>query len=43
MYEHLTDEECTQGFARLDADVAADSAPEPVESDSDLLVIRTLD
>ncbi len=38
-FEHLTEEEITAGFAALDADVAAETTPQPVEGDCDVLVL----
>jgi ubiquinone/menaquinone biosynthesis C-methylase UbiE len=39
IFEHLTDEETERGFAALDAAVAAQTTPCPVEEDGDLLVL----
>jgi len=39
VFEYLTDEETASGFAALDADVAAETAPQPVEEDCDLLIL----
>jgi ubiquinone/menaquinone biosynthesis C-methylase UbiE len=38
-FEYLTEQESTQGFAALDAAVAAETAAQPVEGTSDLLVL----
>jgi ubiquinone/menaquinone biosynthesis C-methylase UbiE len=38
-FDHLTEQETTQGFAALDSAVAAETAPQPVEGTSDLLVL----
>ena len=38
-FEHLSDEETTAGFAALDAAVAAETTPQPVDGDCDLLVL----
>lgn len=38
-FEYLTDEETAQGFAALDAAVAAEDSPQPVDGVSDLLVL----
>ncbi len=38
-FEYLTEEETARGLAALDADVAAQTIPEPVEGDCDLLVL----
>lgn len=39
-FEHLTDEEVAQGFARLDADVSAGKAAFRLAEDGDLLVLE---
>jgi ubiquinone/menaquinone biosynthesis C-methylase UbiE len=39
VFEYLTEEETERGFAALDADVAAETVPQPVEEDCDLLVL----
>ena len=39
-FERLTEEEITEGFAALDAAVAAESRPRPVLEDSDVLVLE---
>jgi ubiquinone/menaquinone biosynthesis C-methylase UbiE len=39
-FEYLTEEETRAGFAALDAAVAAERAPQPVEQDCDLLVMQ---
>jgi ubiquinone/menaquinone biosynthesis C-methylase UbiE len=38
-FEYLTEQEIAQGFAALDAAVAAETSPRPVEGASDLLVL----
>jgi ubiquinone/menaquinone biosynthesis C-methylase UbiE len=38
-FEYLTEQETAQGFAALDAAVAAETSPQPVEGVSDLLVL----
>jgi ubiquinone/menaquinone biosynthesis C-methylase UbiE len=38
-FEYLTEQETGQGFAALDAAVAAETSPQPVEGVSDLLVL----
>lgn len=40
-FEHLTEEETEQGFAALDADVARETTPSPVDTTGDLLVLGT--
>ncbi|HZM83101.1 MAG TPA: class I SAM-dependent methyltransferase [Candidatus Limnocylindrales bacterium] len=37
-FEHMTEEEIAEGFARMDADVAAETAPRPVAEDCHMLV-----
>jgi ubiquinone/menaquinone biosynthesis C-methylase UbiE len=39
-FEHLTEDEIERGFAALQAAVDADRTPQPIESDSDLLVLE---
>ena len=41
-FEHLTEEEIGAGFARMDADAAAETTPSPVAEDCRMLVL-TLD
>jgi ubiquinone/menaquinone biosynthesis C-methylase UbiE len=38
-FEHLTEQEIAQGFAALDAAVAEETTPRPIEGRSDLLVL----
>jgi hypothetical protein len=38
-FEYLTDEETAQGFAALDAAVAAEASPQPVDGVSDLIIL----
>lgn len=38
-FEHLTEEEIEAGFAALDADVARETTPQPVDEDGDVLVL----
>jgi ubiquinone/menaquinone biosynthesis C-methylase UbiE len=38
-FEYLTEQETRQGFAALDAALAAETSPQPVEGPSDLLVL----
>jgi ubiquinone/menaquinone biosynthesis C-methylase UbiE len=38
-FERLTEEEIDRGFAALDADVAAETVPQPVRAEHDLLVM----
>ncbi|BCM91897.1 demethylmenaquinone methyltransferase [Abditibacteriota bacterium] len=38
-FEHLSEAELTEGFARLDAAVAAETTPQPIDALSDLLVL----
>jgi len=38
-FEHMSEEEIVEGFARLDAAVAQEQAPRPVVRSSDLLVL----
>ena len=40
-FEHLTEDEITDGFAALDRDAATETRPRPVEADCDLLVLGT--
>jgi ubiquinone/menaquinone biosynthesis C-methylase UbiE len=40
IFEHLTEDEIESGFARLDADVAADRVPGRLAEDGDLLVLE---
>ena len=39
-FEHLTEAEIARGFAALDADVAGEATPQPVEGDRDMLVLE---
>jgi ubiquinone/menaquinone biosynthesis C-methylase UbiE len=38
-FEHMSEEEIAEGFAQLERAVAAETAPEPVDTASDLLVL----
>jgi ubiquinone/menaquinone biosynthesis C-methylase UbiE len=38
-FEHLTEQEIAQGFAALDAAAATETAPQPIQGASDLLVL----
>jgi ubiquinone/menaquinone biosynthesis C-methylase UbiE len=40
-FEHLTEEEIARGFAALDAAVAEEATPQPVDSTGDLLVLES--
>jgi hypothetical protein len=41
VFDHMTEEEIAEGFAALDADLAAHPDAGPVEEDCDLLVLAS--